>query len=404
MKNYLILLLLCSSMQLFSQIEFEKGYFVNNSGQKINCLIKNEDWEFNPVQFQYKTSENSEVKNGSLETVSEFEVGQFHFVKFRTKIDKSSESVSNMSSERAPEFVTEMLFLRLILDGESDLYQYSRNSLNRFYYKKTGDEIQPLIYKKYLVNGGVKENKRYQQQLSTELRCEGFEPNIRNVDYKQNDLVNFFSNYNRCLQSDFSIQIEEDEKGIFQISPKFGIGAGTFKFNQGLSARGESLKGTEYRIGSEFEYRFPFSRNKWAVLMEPTFRKFNSEKHLSEWYETDLLIDYTALDFFVGLRHYLYVSSKSRIFINAGIETGFVTNSKIEFSNTGQNMDPYLDEFDINFGIGLGLGYSYNNKFNIQLRYNNYGVTGYKFVDANYEFDLDANLKSVNLSFSYSIL
>ena len=52
----------------YSQISFENGYFIDNNNQKINCLIKNLDWEKNPTEFKYKLSESSELnkKNNKI--------------------------------------------------------------------------------------------------------------------------------------------------------------------------------------------------------------------------------------------------------------------------------------------------------------------------------------------------
>jgi len=48
-------IMLCFGMTIsYSQISFEKGYFINNTNQRISCYIKNSDWKNNPTEFVYK--------------------------------------------------------------------------------------------------------------------------------------------------------------------------------------------------------------------------------------------------------------------------------------------------------------------------------------------------------------
>ena len=71
-KQLLFLLITILSFNCYSQISFEKGYYIDNSNQKTNCLIKNIDWKNNPTQFEYKLSENSESKKKTIESIKEF--------------------------------------------------------------------------------------------------------------------------------------------------------------------------------------------------------------------------------------------------------------------------------------------------------------------------------------------
>jgi hypothetical protein len=54
MKNLLLTALLFLFSFSYAQITFEKGYFINNSGDRTECFIKNIDWRDNPTKFEYK--------------------------------------------------------------------------------------------------------------------------------------------------------------------------------------------------------------------------------------------------------------------------------------------------------------------------------------------------------------
>ena len=47
MKLQLTTLLLLISIFTYSQTKFQKGYFIKTNGDKVECLIKNEDWKNN---------------------------------------------------------------------------------------------------------------------------------------------------------------------------------------------------------------------------------------------------------------------------------------------------------------------------------------------------------------------
>ncbi len=77
-----------------AQIAFEEGYIIKNNNQKINCLIKNKDWKNNPSQFQYKTSIDSDVYIGKLDSIKEFSVNnKLKYIRSKVKIDKSSNNL-----------------------------------------------------------------------------------------------------------------------------------------------------------------------------------------------------------------------------------------------------------------------------------------------------------------------
>jgi len=52
----------------FAQMEYEKGYLITNDLQRKNCLIKNEEWKDNPVEFSYKLTDNSAPETGTIKT------------------------------------------------------------------------------------------------------------------------------------------------------------------------------------------------------------------------------------------------------------------------------------------------------------------------------------------------
>lgn len=92
-------------IKAYSQIEFEKGYFINLENERIECLIKNKDWKNNPIEFEYKLSETGNYKKEGVTTVKEFGIDNISkYIGREVQIDRSSENIQALSSTREPEW------------------------------------------------------------------------------------------------------------------------------------------------------------------------------------------------------------------------------------------------------------------------------------------------------------
>ena len=100
-KRILFLLAAILSLNCYSQISFEKGYYIDNTNQKINCLIKNIDWKNNPTEFEYKLSKNSESKKTTIKTIKEFGIDNISkYIRRTVSIDRSSEDINKLSNDK----------------------------------------------------------------------------------------------------------------------------------------------------------------------------------------------------------------------------------------------------------------------------------------------------------------
>jgi hypothetical protein len=210
-KTILLILVFTFSINLFSQTTYEKGYIKSNTGSKTECLIKNEDWKNNPINFQYKISENEEVKTATIAAISEFGVyGGATYQRHVVKIDRSSEDLDDLDTKRRPKFNEEQLFLEVLVDGKADLYSYQDGNLTRYFYQTGNSCVMQLVYKqfKYTKKGvanKIGKNTRFKQQLYNSLECEGISmEDIERVEYKKRDLIPLFVKYNKCVNSDFT--------------------------------------------------------------------------------------------------------------------------------------------------------------------------------------------------------
>lgn len=99
------------SFNCYSQISFEKGYYINNANQKTDCLIRNIDWRNNPTEFEYILSGENEAKKANIKSVKEFGIYNISkYIRGTVNIDRSGESVNNLSKDKNPVFNQEELF------------------------------------------------------------------------------------------------------------------------------------------------------------------------------------------------------------------------------------------------------------------------------------------------------
>ena len=79
-------------------------------------------------------------------------------------------------------------------------------------------------------------------------------------------------------------------------------------------------------------------------------------------------VDYSSIEFPVGLRHYLFLSNNSKVFINASYIFDLSSKSSIEFTrNDGSNLDSI--EIETRSNLAIGIGYKQNDRYSLEVRY-----------------------------------
>ncbi|WP_340064051.1 outer membrane beta-barrel protein [Ascidiimonas aurantiaca] len=367
-KKLLFLLLLVLAVTSHSQIIFEKGYYINDSDQKIDCLIKNIDWKNNPVDFQYKLSEGSEIQVATIKTVKEFGVyGVSRYIRATVNMDRSASNVNFLDNKRNPEFKEEELFLKVLVEGKANLYMYEDGNLKRYFYNKGDAAIEPLVYKKYIDEGNkIGENNRFKQQLWVDLKCPDFSMNkIERLEYKKKDLVNFFTDYIKCNDQEFVDFEQSEKKDLFNLTIRPGLNVSSLSIennrNSSLNTDFDSELG--FRFGIEAEFILPFNKNKWAVIVEPTYQYYKSEQQLDE--QTNVSVDYKSIELPVGIRHYFFLNENSKLFINGSVVFDLNNESSVIDFDPGTD----LDEFKTRNNMAFGVGYKHNDRYSVEFRY-----------------------------------
>ncbi len=403
MKKIFLVAVLASASLFKAQITFEKGYFISNSGKRDEVLIRNIDWKNNPTEFEYKTSESASIKKENINNIKEFGIdNESRFIRKKVLIDISSDDLNAMSYDRKPEFKEETVFLKYIVDGKADLLYYEDKEIRKFFYNVDDADPVQLIYKPYYINNNqITYNEDYKTQLTQILKCGVEQQKIKGARYERKNLAALFMNFNSCSEGDTAVNYSKstEKTDLFNLNIRPGINFSSFEVTNSAYNLTESTKfgnKTSFRIGIEAEFILPFNKNKWALFAEPTYQYYQDEKEsiafAGQYFEmkSTRSVDYKSLEVPIGVRYYLFLNKKSKIFFNLAYLMDF------EFKSTVK-LDFLEVKTDSGSNIAFGMGYKYNDKFLIELR-----ATTQRNLLQNY-IPLDSKYQTVSLILGYTL-
>ncbi|HLN54268.1 MAG TPA: porin family protein [Lentimicrobium sp.] len=388
----------------YSQIAFEDGYFVDESGNKVECMIKNLDWKNNPTEFEYLVPSNQEVQIATIQSIKELGIYGFSkYVRAKVKIDRSGDHLDDLNSDRNPFFQEEILFLKVLIEGKATLYQYTVGSLIRFFYKLNDSSVNQLIYKRYLVSNKISENNQFRQQLYLDLKSEEIKiGEVERLKYGKSDLERIFKKYNEVSDSPY-ISFEPEKKyDMFNISVKPGLKYSKLEIeNSIIDSRYIDLGGKiRMSFGIAGEFILPYNKNKWGLIIEPTYQYYKLEKATeASGVSGGILIsdvNYKSIELPVGVRHYFFLDNDAKIFLNASYVVDLDSHSSVRFLRKDRSEFNNL-EISSKGNLAFGAGYKFKNKFGLEIRYQTTRDILEKY------FFWHSNFNDLSLIFEYTI-
>jgi hypothetical protein len=363
MRFLFAIVLSCSFLHVFGQIEYEKGYFINNDGVRSDCLIKNSDWFGSPDKIKYKNSENADAVSMNVSEIKELSVGDAKFIRQTVAVEISERDIRKLSVNKNPEWQEQTLFMRVLVEGKANLYYHRMKGFDRFFFSVDGGEIKQLVYKLYLLtddeikynvyyhtNTNYGQNREYINQLQTFVYCATFSPQkVKQVKYERKPLTTYFTEYNAC-HGIVAVDHEKHNKTKVHlwITPGLNLGGSlSLQFAGGIPADRDFGKGDGFRLGTAVEFSLPFNKNKWAILLEPAYQSTKFSKATYESVETTF-----------SLRYHFFLGKKSRIFLNGGMVGDISTN----YNGTNFSAD---HRFSSSWAAGAGFSFG---RFGVEAR------------------------------------
>ncbi len=373
-----IILALIIAQNIFAQTKFMKGYFTNNSGNKIDCLIKSSDWKNNPTEIEYKISEKEAVETISINQLKEFEITNVSkFIKETVDIDTSKDNLNSISNERAPEFIEETILLKVLVDGINSLYLYDgSNYPERFFYKNSKKIIEQLVYKKFYDTKAIDQfdifksnvvgiNEDFKKQLYINVSCSKETSEIEILQYKKNSLTNYFLKTNLCLGDTSSKKVSIINKTKYEIKPliSFNTSSVNLTFDKNSKTFKYDLKTKKnLNIGFEAEVIFPFDNYQWSAFIQPSYNTYEDEIIIQNFFDpTDLKLlrfEYNFIQIPVGLRRSFLINKKSKIYCDAAANIQFSTLSNIFIQRSYEYNLNENNNLRLNYNLGIGYCFS----------------------------------------------
>lgn len=364
-KSILSLIFILITTFGYTQVQFEPGYFIDNSGKRTQCLVKNFDWKNNPDKISYKIEESDKVQTIGIDNVQEFGIqNESKYVRAEIGIDRSTDNFSSLSNHKAPDLEIETLFLKVLIEGKASLYSYSSPNFRRFFYKVDDAEIEQLIFKYYKISSKERaKNIHYINQLWTSMKCDGMPyDEYKYTEYRRSDLIKIFRKYNECQNSELKDYTDKPKKKIFSLSLRPGLSVLTYEIESNLLGRSDVSfdAATGFRIGAELEFSLPFNKRKWSLLVEPSYHTYQASTEV-RGFAVD--VEYNRIELPLGVRYYSYLNPDSRIFIDLVDILAFPGSSSVEFERD--------TDLGIVFGanLAISLGYSFKEKYSFAVRY-----------------------------------
>jgi hypothetical protein len=369
MKNLLLLLSFFLSIQSYSQIDFENGYIISNDNTKTSCLIKNMGWQKNPTKIKYKLNENSSYQFATINEIKEFSVGgKYKYVRFNTKIDKSSNNVDSMTAERNPVFNDEILFLKVLVEGEVNLYEYEESNLVK-YFISSGDHsnVTQLVYIEYLIDNAFAKNNTFRQQLSVALKSDVLKTkDFEYLKYEKKSLVAIVEKYDNTKGiKSTNFEIKQNQQSV------------NMKVFAGVNFTSLSLSNPEFTTtninfdneavfvtGLEAEFILPFNQKKWSLIVDPNFQSYSSTTHTTD--NKTIKADYKFIELPFGVRYSFFIKKNSQIFINTGCTLTFDFDSTVSYQGSYSKIALDISTLP---NLFAGIGFR-KNKLGLELRYN----------------------------------
>jgi hypothetical protein len=362
-KFYILFLIvgIFSSIKCNSQISFVKGYYIDNANQKTEGLIRNVDWKNNPLEFEYKKTKESEKESMNIESVKEFGINNVSkYIRASVQIDRSSNKFNLLSYDKSPLFKKEQLYLKVLIQGYASLFLYEDNSLRRYFYQTVNNDVDQLIFKKYKTpENKIGTNNKFRNQLYDNLKCVDISmEELKFMNYNKKELLNLFKKYNNCHNSEFVNFDEKVTSSLFHLNIRPGLNSSSLSMRNNITNSRNTGYDREwsFRVGLEFEFILGFNKNKWAIIIEPTYQYFKAELEIANRSNTNA--DYQSIELPLGLRHYLFLNDTSKVFVNASFLYDFALKSKVRNLAVGSGING-----------ALGIGYKYKNTCSLEFRY-----------------------------------
>ena len=338
------------------QQAFRPGYIIDNDGERINVMIKVHDASSNPTSISYRTSENERVVEAEIADLAEFGLIDKlqRFVRAEVDIEQSSDALATLSTSPHPQFKTDIVWLRQLVDGGADLFYWADGRFTRYFYRVENSRVLPLIYRRYREGtSGLRTDIRYRATLASVLNCAGDLPRVSRVDYTTRSLLNFFIAYNTCVHAE-QVVYTDPKSSSLRVAVRLGGESRSPVFSRSSGFSNTIALGSQIfpTFGVEVEQPLRFTNRRWSIFLGVNYR---SHQQVRAGGPGEVSIDSRSLEFPFGARWSFISRKKASAYLMGALVSDFPLGNAV-FHRSKATVLHMGHNFGGTFGAGVRIG------------------------------------------------
>jgi hypothetical protein len=269
-------------------------------------------------------------------------------------VEISPITIESLSSQSAPEYVKDTVFMQALVLGEKSLLLLKDKNAKANFYIIEERKYYPLLYKRYAimtaVGKAIGENEGYKKTLAAYLKdCPGIQGKINTTKYDVGPMKSLFRHYYRCTNK--SPRRETEHKtGKFEFGVVGGAALTSLKFSGGPGYLSDNNYETSLKPSLGFFLDLKILRsNNWSISNDVMYTSFDV-KGTGNGNEESLTYTTTAsFNFhYIKTHHMLHMNILKRgtLLMGAGFSTGFAIKTDDEIIVEFEGFDPRSRPFE----------------------------------------------------------
>ncbi|WP_396591843.1 hypothetical protein [Allomuricauda sp. R78024] len=336
MKSY-ITFLICTFFLYLPVLNAQAIEVKLVDGTSLKGIVKYSGWVKTPAEIEIKSDKETAIYKPSQ--ILGFDIEGDRYLSKTVDLNITKQDIQNLSDFKELKSVRKQVFLKVIVQGNANLYTYKDNRTH--YFVEKGGEIIELIR---LIRSTRSPFNKYVGQLNILLSdCQKLSKN-ENVQFNKTNLKRTIIAYNKCQSGESSfiekkhpIQFSLYAIGGYKLT-SYGIDNGGFYGNYQIE--NESNGAPAYGIGFDFDILQRTKKLQFYaefLLQNYKFEAFYRDQRLPEQYIDyflDVDVSYLEIN---GLVRYNFGNdlNGARVFVNAGVnEAVQVSDKSTEYANS----------------------------------------------------------------------
>ena len=336
LSTLLFVLLGLFGAQLYAQVQYQSGFIIDRDNQRIACEILDKGWRSTPSEIEYRLNTEASSKTATVTDLNGFGIDNCcRYIRYFGEVDASSDDLGELSRYPGPDWVTDSIFLEVLLEGKASLYLHRSGNTEKFFLQLDDEPIQPLLRKRFRnAQNLIGTNNHFRSQLKRLLICEGLNVNrLSSLNYEERPLTNYLRAYNSCQGVPSSGFSKERTPFRFELSLRPGLAFNSTSIFNVLDNRRDADYGSynSYRIGLEAAFTLPFGKEKWAIIVEPSYQSISETTTTTFAPQQEAALEYQSVSIPLGVRYYSFLGDQASLFADVGFAVNLNLTNEVNY-------------------------------------------------------------------------